>query len=60
MGRCFQATLRNGEGNAMNQAAAPVPRESIDRIIAKLERLMDDARAQWSLPKSDNEARFYA
>jgi hypothetical protein len=44
----------------MNQAAAPVPRESIDRIIAKLERLMDDARAQWSLPKSDNEARFYA
>jgi hypothetical protein len=37
----------------MNQHNAPVPRETIDSVIAELERLMDDARAQWSLPKRE-------
>jgi hypothetical protein len=34
----------------MNQSNVPVPREVIDSIVVELERQMDDARAQWSLP----------
>jgi hypothetical protein len=44
----------------MDQNLMPVPRETIDSIVAELERLMADARVQWSLPKSDNQARYHA
>ncbi len=38
----------------MTEDPAPVPREVIDGIVAELERLMDDARDKWTLPKRDN------
>jgi hypothetical protein len=44
----------------MNNEAEPIAREVVDRIVVELERLMDGARDKWSLPKSDNPARFTA
>jgi len=39
----------------MNQAAAAVPREVVEQIVAELERLMDDARDRWSIPKGADQ-----
>jgi hypothetical protein len=41
----------------MNETNLAVSRETVDSIVAELERFMDDARVQWSLLKSDNPAR---
>ncbi len=38
----------------MAEDPAPVPRGVIDGIVAELERLMDDARDKWTLPKRDD------
>jgi hypothetical protein len=42
----------------MNHDSANAPRETIDRIIVELERLMDEACDKWRLPKSDDPVRF--
>jgi len=44
----------------MTQDAGSVPHEVIERVVAELEHLMDEARDKWSLPKSDDPARFTA
>ncbi len=38
----------------MTDDADLVPREVIGRIVAELERLMDEARDKWTLPKRDD------
>jgi len=41
----------------MTQDTAVVPREGIDRIVPQLERVMDDARDRWSIPKGADQVR---
>lgn len=37
----------------MLNTADIIPREIIDQIVAEIERLAEDARDRWSLPKHD-------
>jgi len=41
----------------MTQDTDPVQREVIDAIVADLERLMDEARDRWSIPKGADQVR---
>jgi uncharacterized protein YbcC (UPF0753/DUF2309 family) len=38
----------------MNEVADSVPREVINKTVVKLECLMDEASAKWTLPKRDD------
>ena len=42
----------------MMQDADSIPRAVIDELVVQLERLMDEAREKWTLPKSEEPTRF--